>query len=201
MRCSAARRAELGAKRVPHVHVAGGGGRKDEGVVDDGDLFGWNRVFARQRIAGLATVGDDVADGTERANEDRGQLPAGAHRGDDGDGGKFALEIAGVAVGHASHAENDIRREALHFRREPRGEPIQPQIERLQGAVRDVAGNCGYERTAGTKRQQHGRMARGGEGVRQQDGLSFRSAATQKILNNENFHCPGRVREEGMRLT
>src|SRR6186713_2256802 len=100
-------------------------------------------VLMNQGVAGVATVRHDVSNRGERAEKRGRQCLSGPHRGYDGASGKFALKMAAIAICHATHAESNVWLVLTNLRRQPGRKPIEPQIEWLQGAPGDVAGNRG----------------------------------------------------------
>ena len=86
-------------------------------------------------------------------------------------------------------------------RRERGRKPVEVEVERLKCVPGYSARDGGGKQAAGAKREQRRRVAGANEAVGQENCLSFGSPAAQKILQDENFHCPGRWRGEGMRVT
>lgn len=147
-------------------------------------------------VVGVAAVGDDGADKAERAAEKPREGLAGAHGGDD-DGLRVGLlQPAGVTVGHPAHAEDDVGREPSSRREETGGEPIQMEIKRLKAAAIDGGGDGSGEGAAGAESQEGRGVAGGGKGVGEEDRLALGAAAAEVVLQEEDFHCPGRGRED-----
>ena len=71
---------------------------------------------------------------------------------------------------------------------EPRGEPVQVNIEGLERARCEIS-RRGGERAARTERKQMGLVARGAKRPGEEDRLTLGAAAAEAILHDKNFHC------------
>ena len=97
------------------------------------------------------------------------------------------MNKSGVAIGHAAHAQHDVRGGGGHGAQQAGCEPVEMQVEWKQGMMTD-AGKFTSQRPAGAKRQQRRRVAGRGEGARQEDRLPLGAAAAQVVLEDEDFH-------------
>lgn len=61
----------------------------------------------------------------------------------------------------------------------------------------DAGGNGAGKFTTRPERQQGGGVTRGRPSIREENRLAFSAAAAEKILNDEDFHCPAEGRGEG----
>jgi len=128
--------------------------------------------------------------------EEPGQRLACAGGSDDGGPRKRALKATAPAIGHAAHAQDDIRGEAGDRRRQPRRKPVEPEIERLEGTAIEGQGRgrwlSPFEGAAGAEGEQTRAVAGRGEGQRQPDRLALGASASQDVLDDDDFHCAGR---------
>jgi len=139
--------------------------------VNDRDFFRRQTVVRHQCLAGGAAVGDNMPNVPQGAAEEPRKIFSRPHRRDDGRVGSpvldAVLQCPAMAVGHASHAEDDlglfVRNDAI----ETRGKPVEASVERLQRALTNGRVEGWSQRPARAKGQQGGRVARGHEAPRQ----------------------------------
>ena len=93
-----------------------------------------------------------------------------------------------VAVSHPTHAQDDIGGMAFDITDESRSEPIAVRIERLESVQRDIRRNRGSERPTGTEGGETGFVSGLRKRVGEKHGLALGAAATQVVLENEDFH-------------
>lgn len=193
-----------GALRGAQGGAEGGVGRarlEQEGVVNDGDAFRREGVVGDDALAGGVAVGDDVAGLPQGTTEEQGQGLAGAQGGDDGGGRQRALQGAAVAVGHAAHAEHDVRRGVPGVAQETGRPPVEPGVAALQRVELETGARLGrVERAARAEGDELRVVPGGGEAAREQDRLAFGAAAAQEVLHDEYFHCPNRGGETKVKV-
>jgi hypothetical protein len=71
----------------------------------------------------------------------------------------------------------------------------------LQRDSVDACGDGPVERPTGSKCEKGGGVTRGHKGIREKHGLSLGTAATEVVLNQEDFHCGRRGWSDGSQLT
>lgn len=188
----------MGAKGVAVGRDGGGRGGEDKGVMDHGDVIGREREIADKLVASGMAVGDDVGGVAQAAAEKPREGFTGAHSADDGGAGEGAGEGGPVAVGHAAHGEHDVGGEGAGGAGEAGGEPIEAEVAGLQGNDIERRGFAG-EGAAGAEGEETHGVADGGETVGEEQSLAFGAAATQVVLDEEDFHGLERCERKGER--
>jgi putative membrane protein len=169
---------------------------EQQGVGDDGAAIP-GTVRQGVRVPGEGGVGDNVPDRGQRVAIEPGQLFAGSERGDDGGLREGGLQAAGVTVGHPAHAQHDVGVEFANGGAQSGGEPVEPEVEWLERLTGDVgADELAGKHAARPESEQCRGVACRGESAGEKHRLALGAATPKPILDDDDFHCSARGRDE-----